>query len=93
MEIKCSEKSTEESMEIKHFEEDENTQDWFNKNKFKKVLVILTVTNLITKIKWVYSSIITLKTWLIMLEIIQLVKYKQKRSKCIKQNKYSRNKN
>ena len=79
MEIKCSEESTEESMEIKHFEEDENTQDWFNKNKFKKVLVILTVTNLITKIKWVYSSIITLKTWLIMLEIIQLVKYKLKK--------------
>ena len=39
--------------------------DWFDKNKFKKI----------TRIKQVNSNILTLKTWLIILEIIQLVKY------------------
>ena len=39
--------------------------DWFDKNKFKKI----------TRIKQVNSNILTLKTWLIILEIIKLVKY------------------
>ena len=39
--IKSSEKSTEEPMEIKSPKEDENTTDWFDKNKFKKILTIV----------------------------------------------------
>ena len=78
MEMKCSEESTEESMKIKIFEEDENTTDWFDRNKFKNVLVIIDsfnhsfkLTDLITKMKLANLSIMTLKTWLIKLEIIQ----------------------
>ena len=41
MKIKSSEESTKEPMEIKSSEEDENTTDWFDRNKFKKVLVII----------------------------------------------------
>ena len=41
MEIKSSEESIEEPMEIKSPEEDENTTDWFDKNKFKKILAIV----------------------------------------------------
>ena len=41
MEIKSSEESNEESMEIKIFGEDKNTTDWFDKNKFKRVPVII----------------------------------------------------
>ena len=41
MEIKSSEESTKELIEIKSLEEDENTTDWFDRNKFKKVLVII----------------------------------------------------
>ena len=48
--------------------------NWFDKNKLKKYQVLLTATNLITKVKQVNSSILTLKTWLIIFEIIQLVK-------------------
>ena len=36
-EIKSSEESTEEPKEIKSHKEDENTTDWFDKNKFKKI--------------------------------------------------------
>ena len=36
--IKISEESTEESIEIKSTEEDENMTDWYDKNKFKKIL-------------------------------------------------------
>ena len=48
---------------------------WFDKKKFKKILAIVDTTNLITKIKQVNSTIMTLKTWLIILTKIQLVKY------------------
>ena len=38
IEIKISEESTEESIEIKSPKKDENTTDWYDKNKFKKIL-------------------------------------------------------
>ena len=44
-------KSSEESMEIKSPKEDENTTDWYVKNKLRKNLLLLTATNLITKLK------------------------------------------
>ena len=40
MKFKSSEESTKELMEIKSPTEDENTTDWFDKNKFKKILAI-----------------------------------------------------
>ena len=40
-------KNSEEPIEIKSPEKNENITDWYNENKFKKILV----TNLITKIK------------------------------------------
>ena len=36
MKIKISEESTEESIEVKSPKKDENTTDWYDKNKFKK---------------------------------------------------------
>ena len=54
---------------------------------FKKIQLLLTATNLITRTKLVDSNILTLKTWLMILEIIQLVKYLLKRFKYIKPNK------
>ena len=39
-EIKISKESTEESIEIKSSKENENTTDWFDKNKFQKILTI-----------------------------------------------------
>ena len=39
--IKISEESSEESIEIKSPKKDENTTDWFDKNKFKKILAIV----------------------------------------------------
>ena len=62
-------------MEIKSPEKDENVTDWYDKKKFKKYQLFLTVTSLITKIKQVNSGIMTLKTWLILLTTIQLVRY------------------
>ena len=62
-------------MEIKSPEKDENVTDWYDKKKFKKYQLFLTVKNLITKIKQVNSGIMTLKTWLILLTTIQLVRY------------------
>ena len=53
----------------------------------KRFQLLLTETNLITKIKQMNLSILTLNTWLIILEIIQLVKQMLKKIKCIKQNK------
>ena len=38
MKIKTSEESTEESMKIKIPEENENATDWYDKNRFKKIL-------------------------------------------------------
>ena len=40
-EIKISKESTEESIEIKSSKENENTTDWFDKNKFQKMLAIV----------------------------------------------------
>ena len=42
--IKISEESTEESIEIKSPKKDENTTDWFDKNKLKKYQLLLTAT-------------------------------------------------
>ena len=56
--------------------------------KFQLLLIL--ATNLITKIKQVNLSIPTLKTWLIILKIIQLVKQMLKRFKCIKKNQKNR---
>ena len=44
-------KSSEESMEIKSPKEDENTTDWYDKNKLRKISAIVTATNLIAKLK------------------------------------------
>ena len=41
----------------------------------KKFWPLLTGTNLITRIKYANFSILTLETWLIILEIMELVKY------------------
>ena len=40
-EIKISKEWTEESIEIKSSKENENTTDWFDKNKFQKMLAIV----------------------------------------------------
>ena len=63
MKIKISEESTEESIEIKSPKEDENATDWFDKNKFKKILAVVNSNkfnhkNKIGKIK--YSDIVNL---------------------------------
>ena len=58
-------KLIEEPKEIK-------SPNWFDKNKFKEIL--LTAINLVTNIKQVILNILILKTWLIILKIIQLVK-------------------
>ena len=57
--------------------EDKNTTDWLDKNKFKKILAIINGNkfNYRNKIKYIDLSILTLETWLIILEIIQLVKH------------------
>ena len=67
-------------IEIKSLEEDKNTTDWFDRNKFEEIQLFLTATNLITGIKQVNSSILALEAWLIILEIIQLVKQMLKKS-------------
>ena len=54
--------------------------DWFDRNKFKEILAIIDSN------KFNYRNKID-ETWLIILEIIQLVKEMLKRSKYIKQNK------
>ena len=46
--------------------------NWLDRNKFKEIL--FTAINLVIKIKQVNLNILTLKTWLIILGIIQLVK-------------------
>ena len=54
--------------------EEIKSPDWTDENKFEKFQLLLTAVNLITKIKQANLSILTLKAWLIILEIIQLVK-------------------
>ena len=41
MKIKSPEELAEKAIEIKSLEEDENTADWYDKNKFKKILAIV----------------------------------------------------
>ena len=41
MRIKISEKSTEESIKRKSPKKDENTTDWYDKNRFKKMLDLI----------------------------------------------------
>ena len=60
---------------IKEKPKEIKSPNWIHKNKFKTFQLLLTATNLITKIKQANSNMITLKTWLIILEILQLVKY------------------
>ena len=71
-------------MEMKSPKEDKNATDsypsWFNKNQFKKILAIIGSNKFSYKNKTgVYymrnnSRILALKTWLIILEKIQLMK-------------------
>ena len=77
-------------MEIKSPKEDINRTDypnWFDKIKFKKMLAIIDSKKFNYKNKIGEFKYIELKSWLIILEIIQLVKYLLKRFKYIKQNK------
>ena len=48
--------------------------NWLDKNKFKRILIIIDSNKFVIKIKQVNLNILTLKTWLLILEIIQLVK-------------------
>ena len=73
--IKNSEESTEKAIEIKSPKEDENTTNWFDKNKFEKILAIINSNKFNHKNKIGKSSIMTLKTWLIILTKTQLVKH------------------
>ena len=63
-------KNQQKNQKRKSLEEDKNTTDWFDKNKFKKILAIIDSN----KFNQVNSSILTIETWLIILELIQLVK-------------------
>ena len=60
--------------------------NWLDKNKFKEILTIIDSNKFGHKNK-IGELKLTLKTWLIILEIIQLVKQMLKKSKYIKQNK------
>ena len=59
----------------KSLQEDKNTTDWFDKNKFKEILAIIGSNKFNYRNKQVNSSILALETLLILLEIIQLMKY------------------
>ena len=68
--------SIKKPIEIKRPQEDKNKTDyylnWFDRDKFKNVLAIIVSNKFNYKNK---IDIKTLKTWLMILEIIQLVKY------------------
>ena len=70
-------------METKSPKDDKNATDsylnWFDRNKFIKILAIIDSSTFVYKIKQVNSGILTLKTWLVILKIIQLVKYQLKK--------------
>ena len=66
--------SIEKPKEIKSLEEDENTTDWFDKNKFKEILAIIDSNKFNYKNEIGEFKYIDIKTWLMILEIIQLVK-------------------
>ena len=66
--------SIEKPKEIKSLEEDKNTTHWFDRNKFKELLAIID-SNKFNYRHRIYSVILKLKTSLIILKKIQLVKY------------------
>ena len=66
--------------------------NWIDKNKFKEVLAIIDSNEFNYKNKrGEFKYVDILKTWLIILKTIQLVKQMLKKLKCIKPNKRSRN--
>ena len=69
--------SRKKSMEVKSPKEDKNTTDyypnWLDKNKFKKMLVIIDSNKFNYKNKIGKFNCINFKDWLIILEIIELV--------------------
>ena len=71
--------SIEKSIEIKSPKEDKNTADsypnWFDKNKFKNILANIDSSKFNYRHKIGEFKLLALKTWLIILKIIQLVKY------------------
>ena len=84
MKIKSSEESTkkaikikspEESIEIKSPEKDENTTNWYDKNKLKKITAVVISNKFNHKTKIKNSSILTSGTWSITLTKIQLAKH------------------
>ena len=68
-------KNSEEPKEIKSPKEDENMTDWYDKNKFKKILDVVCGNKFNHKNKIGKFKYKTLKTWLIILTKIQLVKH------------------
>ena len=60
---------------------DENTTNWYDKNKFDKILTTIDSNNFNhkNKISKFNASLMTLMTWSIILKIIQLVKQILKR--------------
>ena len=50
-------------------------RNWFDEKSLKKNQLLLTAIHLVTGMKQVNLSILISKTWLIILEIIQLLKY------------------
>ena len=63
IEIESSDESTDESIEIKSPNNDENTTDWYDKDKFEKILTIVDsdIFNYKNKIgKFKYSDIMNL---------------------------------
>ena len=92
MKINISEQSTEESIEIKGPKKDENTTNWYDKNKFKKILAIVDSNkfnhkNKIGKFK--YNDINELANSINKNTISEILA--KKNSKCIKRNKKGRN--
>ena len=65
--------------------------NWFDKNKFKKILAVIDSNEFNYKNKIGEFKYIKLKTWIIISKIIQLVKQMLKKVKCIKRNKECRN--
>ena len=84
--------SDEELIEIINLKKDEDTTDWYDKNKFKKILTAIDSNSFNHKNKNWSSDLTTLITWSMILKIIQLVKHLLKKTKCTKRNKKSRNK-
>ena len=84
--------SIEKPIEIKSLEEDKNTTDWFNRNKFKKFLAIIDSS------KFNYTNKIGEFKYIDIRELVNNIRTNtiseidaKKRFKCIKQNKKCRN--